>query len=130
VPARMPAASRGATAAREGAARRARWAGACRRRRARVGGGEWAARARWATGRWLGAGVSPQRALGRARGRPREVAFPFYYFFLPFLFLFPAINFINYNELHIKRIHTKAKHHTKTNIFPHDASIIIPLGFY
>jgi hypothetical protein len=39
VPARMPAASRGATAAREGAARRARWAGACRRRRARVGGG-------------------------------------------------------------------------------------------
>jgi hypothetical protein len=103
---------------------------------ARVGGvalglgGEWAARARWATGRWLGAGVSPQRALGHARGRPREVDFPFYYFFLRFLFLFPAINFINYNELHIKRIHTKAKHHTKTNIFPRDASIIIPLGFY
>jgi hypothetical protein len=55
--------------------------------------------------------------------------FPFI-IFLPFLFLFPAINFIYYNELHIKRIHTKAKHHTKTNIFSHDASIIIPLGFY
>jgi hypothetical protein len=58
----------------------------------------------------------------------REI-FPFI-IFLPFLFLFPAIKFIYYNELHIKWIHTKAKHHTKTNIFLHDASIIIPLGFY
>jgi hypothetical protein len=36
----------------------------------------WAARAMWALGRWLGVGrASPQRALGRVRGRPREVAF-------------------------------------------------------
>jgi hypothetical protein len=47
----------------------------------------------------------------------------FFFFFSFFYFLFFTIN-----ELHIDWIHTKAKHHTKTNIFPHDASIIIPLG--
>jgi hypothetical protein len=71
----------------------------------------------------VGRGSGP-RSRARLRG-----GFSLLLFFLV-LFIFPAINFIYYNELHIKRIHTKAKHHTKTNIFPHDASIIIPLGFY
>jgi hypothetical protein len=67
-----------------------------------------------------------------ARGRPRGLreAFPFIIFFFLFFFLFSATKFIYYNELHIKWIHTKAKHHKKTNIFPHDASIIIPLWLY
>jgi hypothetical protein len=38
--------------------------------------------------------------------RAREVAFPFFSSFS--FFLFPSINFIYYNELHIKQIHTKA----------------------
>jgi hypothetical protein len=48
--------------------------------------------------------------------------------FSPFVFFF--FYFFTINELHADWIHTKAKHHTKTNIFLHDASIIIPLGFY
>jgi hypothetical protein len=51
--------------------------------------------------------------------------------FFPFiLFSISAIKFIYNIEPHIKWIHTKANHQTKTNTFQHDASIIIPLGFY
>jgi hypothetical protein len=41
----------------------------------------------------------------------------FIIFFILFFFQFPAINFMYHNELHIKRIHTKAKHHTKQIYF-------------
>jgi hypothetical protein len=67
-----------------------------------------------------GGWVGPAKAKGEGPG----------WVFLPILFLFPVIRFIYNNEPHIKRIHTKAKHQTKTNIFQHDASTIIPLGFY
>jgi hypothetical protein len=91
------------------------------------GGGRagWASWERWAAGEleWA-AGAGHEAELGRGE------VFSLLLFFFLVLFLFPAINFIYYKELHIKRIHTKEKHHTKTNIFPHDASIIIPLGFY
>jgi hypothetical protein len=77
----------------------------------------------WAAGGRRGAG--PQKGQLGAEG-----GFPFYYFFFLFFFYFPDIKFIYNNELHIRWIHAKAKHHTKTNVFPHDASTILPLGFY
>jgi hypothetical protein len=62
---------------------------------------------------------------GRAGLRRRgAMSFPF------ILFSISAIKFIYNIEPHIKWIHTKANHQTKTNTFQHDASIIIPLGFY
>jgi hypothetical protein len=51
-------------------------------------------------------------------------------FLFIFLYLFPGIKFIYNNKPHIKWIHTAAKHQIKINIFQHDASIIISLGFY
>jgi hypothetical protein len=91
--------------------------------------GEGGGRAGWAS-RWQAEGRSSGLRERATRPSWAKGRFSPFIIFLPFLFLFPAINFIYYNELHIKRIHTKAKHHTKTNIFLHDASIIIPLGFY
>jgi hypothetical protein len=67
--------------------------------------------------------------MGRIGEGP--VCFYFLFLFLFLNFLFSAIKFIYIIEPHVKWIHTKVRHQTKkTNIFQHDASIIIPLGFY
>jgi hypothetical protein len=80
--------------------------------------------ASWATG--VGAlGRCAQMAWWAARGEAFFLLFFFIFYFFSFL-----INIFTINELHTDWIHTKAKHHTKTNIFLHDASIIISLGFY
>jgi hypothetical protein len=70
----------------------------------REGEGLWAAPTRWAGGKW----------------RPN---FSFFYF-LSFL-----IKFIHERESRIKWIHTQGKHQMNINVFKHDATIIIPLGF-
>jgi hypothetical protein len=83
---------------------------------------ESALRAReWASGVALGrafdwAAQGGGMALGR-RGGLREASFPFVFLhFFHFLFSYYQILF-TINELHIKWIHTKAKHHTNTNIY-------------
>jgi hypothetical protein len=113
-------------------------------RRSRAGGSRGAGHTRWAEVRELGRGRGGRRWAaglpGQERrdglGRGRLGLFPFllliivlHFLFLPF-YIFLLSNLFTMNELHIKWIHNKAKHHTKTNIFRHDASIIIPLGFY
>jgi uncharacterized Tic20 family protein len=45
-------------------------------------------------------------------------------------FLFFLIKFIHKKDSRIKWMHTQAKHQTNINVFQHDATIIIPLGFY
>jgi hypothetical protein len=94
-----------------------------RSRPSRRGCGAGPAEGRWAAGVELGhaldwAAQGGGMALGQ-RGGLREASFPFV--FLHFLFLLFSIflltNLFTINELHIKWIHTKAKHHTKTNIY-------------
>jgi hypothetical protein len=122
--------------ARAGATRWAAWLG-------RRAGTTWRARtaarsggARFERG---AAGLRAQMAWSAARGEAgrggAEVLWAAWLreaFFLLFFFIFYFFSFLFFtiNELHSDWIHTKAKHHTKTNRFPHDASIIIPLGFY
>jgi hypothetical protein len=92
VPARMPAASRGATAAREGAARRARWAGACRRRRARVRGGMGRAR-QVGHGEVAGRGGKPAAGAGPRARQAAGGGFPFLLFFSSFSFSISCYQF-------------------------------------
>jgi hypothetical protein len=77
--------------------------------------------------RWAARGEA-----GRGSAEVLQAAWLREAFFLLFFYIFDFFFFLFFtiNELHTDWIHTKAKHRTKTNIFPHDASIIIPLWFY
>jgi hypothetical protein len=80
---------------------------------------------RWPGGPRAGRQVAGALRFCGPRGYGRPFSFCFSSFSISSLFYFFTIN-----KLHSDWIHTKAKHHTKTNRFSHDASIIIPLGFY
>jgi hypothetical protein len=89
-----------ATACGSGPARLARLLGC-----ARLGRGS----ARWTEEGQQGGGFAGHAAAGGL------FPFVFHHFFISSFLVFTI------NELHTNWIHTKAKHHTKTNIFPHDA---------
>jgi hypothetical protein len=87
----------------------------------------WAAERGWAGAReewerrgmawWARTTERPRRGKRGWLGRPgekRDGPFPFLFLSL-FFFLLP--NLFTINELHIKWIHTKSKHHTRTNIY-------------
>jgi hypothetical protein len=94
----------------------ARWAGE---------GARWADARRWPGGLRAGRQAAGALKFCGPRGCGRPFSFCFSTFSISSFFLFFTIN-----ELHPDWIHTKAKHRTKTNIFPHNASIIILLWFY
>jgi hypothetical protein len=85
-----------------------------RARAAQLGRGEEGRGMAW----WARTTERPRRGKRGWLGRPgerRDGPFPF--LFLSLFFFFLLSNLFTINELHIKWIHTKAKHHTKTNMY-------------